>query len=205
MLRTRLWDLHEEPFSLLQNELLRNSASPHILSAFKISLPALTSLFKILLVFHLGLPFLFTNLPSDYSASCFILFTLGPENSKEYFASASSVLCLRLRTSATPQDNIGWTQGLSPVPRDGNNKPPKFFTSIKLKSVKNKTSHKMRIKVSYHGKICLIKKKIFPLSTDKEKNRKILAFQSNNASSKLEILIKYCSYSFILICHIFIL
>ena len=130
---------------------------------------------------------------------------LGTGKLKEYFASASSVLCLRLRTSATLQDNTGWTQGLSPVPRDGNNKPPKFFTSIKLKSVKNKTSHKMRIKVSYHGKICLIKKKIFPLSTDKEKNRKILAFQSNNASSKLEILIKYCSYSFILICHIFIL
>ena len=94
---------------------------------------------------------------------------LGTWKLKEYFASASSVLCLRLRTSATPQDNIGWTQGLSPVPRDGNNKPPKFFTSIKLKSVKNKTSHKMRIKVSYHGKICLIKKKSFPYLLIKKK------------------------------------
>lgn len=74
------------------------------------------------------------------------------------FASASSVLCLKLRTSATLQDNVSWTQAFS-VPRDGNNKPPKSFTSIKLKSVKSKTSDKMRIKVSYHSKICLIKKK----------------------------------------------
>ena len=130
---------------------------------------------------------------------------LGTGKLKEYFASASLVLCLKLRTSATLQDKISWTQGLSPVPRDGNNNTPKSFTSIKLKSVKSKTSDKMRIKVSYHGKICLIKKKIFYLSTDKEKNRKILTFQSNNTSPKLQIVIKYCSFSFILICHIFIL